>query len=246
MDMNLSSYKPEMVGACEAAIDAGIFYEDQFKDFVVKHMGGYGCEAVLLETVTLQWFGSEFLSENRALETKARERLKGSPQGHYILFEKIYDDAKRRYSTMVSDGNGELAAGGSHDSYDVPPTAEKVLSRMVGYIIYCCRKAVEESRRREHNRKVLEQQRYCVGQVFRNYHHPGETKPFSKATVTKIYPESGQVTMQLTKRGTSKIWEITIGAGCIEERIEATPKPTAGNNESRDGNICMLTFELAA
>lgn len=168
MDMNLSSYKPEMVSACEAAIDAGIFYEDQFKDFVVKHMGGYGCEAVLLETVTLQWFGSEFLSENRALEAKAKERLKASPQGHYILFEKIYDDAKRRYSPMVSAGNGELATGGSHDSYDEPPTAEKVLARMIGYEIYLCRKATEDDRRQAHNRKILEQQRYCVGQVFRN------------------------------------------------------------------------------
>lgn len=246
MNMDLLPYKPEMVSACEAAIDAGIFYEDQFKDYVVKHMGGYGCEAVLLETVTLQCFGSEFLSEKRALDAKAKDRLKSSPQGHYILFEKIYDDAKRRYSTMVSAGNGEIALGGSHDCYDEPPTAEKVLSRMIGYDVYCCRKATEDRRRRAHNRRVLEQQRYFVGQVFRNYRHPGEAKPFSKATVTKIYPESGQVTMQLSKRGTSKMWEITVGAGCIEERIETTPKSPASDKASRDGNLDMLTFELAA
>lgn len=52
--------------------------------------------------------------------------------------------------------------------------------------------------------------------------------------------------MQLSKRGTSKMWEITVGAGCIEERIETTPKSPAGNNASRDGNLDMLTFELSA
>ena len=117
---------------------------------------------------------------------------------------------------------------------------------MIGYEVYCCRKAVEDARRRDHNRKALEHLRYCVGQVFRNYRHPGETKPFSKATVTRIYPESGQVTMQLTKRGTSKMWEITVGAACIEERIETRSKSQASNNASRDGNLDMLTFELAA
>ena len=82
--------------------------------------------------------------------------------------------------------------------------------------------------------------------VHHTYSRPGEIKPFSKATVTKIYPESGQVTMQLTKRGTSKMWEITVGAGCIEERIETPSKSQASNNASRDGKLEMLTFELVA
>lgn len=246
MDNNLSSYSKEMVLACEAAIDAGVFYQDAFADFVVKHMGGYDCKPVLVETVSFKWYGGEnFLAAQRAWRTEAEMRMKSSPRGHYILVEKLYDDGKRRYSTMVSAGNGQLSVGGSHDSYDEQPTGEKVLSRMIGYEVYCCRKAVEDSRCRDHNRKALEHHRYCVGQVFRNYRHPGETKPFSKATVTKIYPESGQVTMHLSKRGTSKMWEITVGAGCIEERIETPSKSLASNNASRDENPDMLTFELA-
>lgn len=247
MDINPSSYSKEMVIACEAAIDAGVFYQDAFAEFVVKHMGGYDCKPVLVETVSFKWHGgSNFLAEQRTWNAEAAVRMKASPRGHYFLIEKLYEDGKRRYSTMVSAGNGQLSIGGSHDSYDEQPAGEKVIARMVEYEVYCCRKAVEESRHRDHNRNALERHRYTVGQVFRNYRHPGEAKPFSKATVTKIYPESGQVTMQLSKRGTSKMWEITVGAGCIEERIEATPKPTAGNNASCDGNCDLLTFQLTA
>lgn len=247
MDNSLSSYSKEIVIACEAAIDAGVFYQDAFADFVVKHMGGYDCQPVLVETVSFKWYGGNtFLAEQRAWNAEAAARMKSSPRGHYLLIEKLYEDGKRRYSTMVSAGNGQLSVGGSHDSYDEQPTGEKVLARMVEYEVYCCRKAVEETRRRDHNQNALERHRYCIGQVFRNYRHPGEAKPFSKATVTKIYPESGRVTMQLTKRGTSKMWEITVGAGCIEERIETSPKSLASNNASRDGNLEMLTFELAA
>ena len=36
------------------------------------------------------------------------------------------------------------------------------------------------------------------------------------------------------------------GVERIEERIEATQKSPAGNNACRDGNLDVLTFELAA
>lgn len=244
MDMNLSSYTKEMVVACEAAIDANVFYQDAFADFVVQHMGGYGCQAVRVETVSFKWYGEGLsLADFRVWTSEAEARMKASPRGHYIQIEKLFEDGKRWYSTIVSAGDGKLATGGSHDSYPEPPTAEKVLSRMVGQEIYCCRKAVEESRYREQQRKALEKHRYCVGQVFRNYRHPGEIKPFAKATVIQIYPESGQVKLQLSKRGTSKIWEVTIGAGSIEERVEAAPAAPAVR---QDTGHDLLNFALTA
>lgn len=244
--MDQQSFSKAMIAGCEAAVDAGVFYQDAFEDYVVKHMGGYDCEAVLCETVSVQWYGGgNFLAEHRAWEKEAEQRLKSLPRGHYIQIEKRLDDGRRTYSTKVSAGNGQLAVGGSHDFYDEPQNGEKVISRMIGYEIYLCRKMIENSRIRDNHRKSLEAHRYCVGQVFRNYRHPGEIKPFSKATIIGIYPESGQVKMQLTKRGTSKVWEVTVGAGSIEERIEVTAKPPASDTASQSAGHDLLGFALA-
>ena len=236
--MDQQSFSKAMIAGCEAAVDAGMFYQDDFEDYVVKHMGGYDCEAVLCETVSVQWYGEgNFLAEHRAWEKEAEQRLKSLPRGHYIQIEKRFDFPAPKIR--------HLPVGGSHDFYDVPQNGEKVCSRMIGYEIYLCRKMIENSRIRDNHRKSLEAHRYCVGQVFRNYRHPGEIKPFSKATIIGIYPESGQVRMQLTKRGTSKVWEVTVGAGSIEERIEVTAKPPASDTASQSAGHDLLGFALA-
>jgi len=239
MDVKLSSYAKEMVLACEAALDAGVFYNKAFCDYVVKQMGGYDCEPVLVETITLN-----FERAQQLVRKEAEERIKSSPRGHYVILEKVYEDAGRRYSTIVSAGNGEVAPGGSHDIYDEQPAGEIVLRRMVEYEIYCCRKAVEEYRRRERNIKALEQHGYYVGQVFRNYKVPGEPVPFSIATIVKIYRDSGRVELHLTKRGTSKKWETFVDASCIEERIKSAPE--TGDCDGRNKNQGQISFMLAA
>ena len=67
MNLNPSRthFPPAMLAACEAALDAGIFYNDQFDDFVFKHMGGFGCDAVLIEVVDLDGAAPDFWDAQR-------------------------------------------------------------------------------------------------------------------------------------------------------------------------------------
>ena len=46
---SLDSFPSKMVEACNLAIDHGIFYNEEFESFVLEKIGGFGCEAVLVE-----------------------------------------------------------------------------------------------------------------------------------------------------------------------------------------------------
>lgn len=224
---HVSEFPENMIEGCEAALDAGVFYQDAFCDFVVRHMGGYGCEAVLVETVTEPDRGSpDYFELKRATMGGLSQRIAASPRGHYALVKYTGSDGTDRYTVKVSDGSGKLAVGGSYDGYDTPPTSEKVLNRMVGYEIYKCRHAVEEKRRIEADIASLEKHGFKVGMEFKDYKHPGETKRFSKAVVEAIYPENGTIKLFLVRRGTSKRWNVTTGAKRFAEAVGASvPEP---------------------
>lgn len=217
-----------MIKGCEAALDAGVFYQDEFRDFVVKHMGGYGCEAVLAETVTEpDRSAPDYFELKRATMDGLGNRIAASPRGHYALVKYTGSDGTDRYSLKVSDGSGKLAVGGAYDGYDTPPSGDKVLERMVGYEIYECRNAVEAKRRIEADIAALEQHGFKVGMEFKNYKQPGETKPYSKAAIQEIYPEFGQIKLHLTKRGSPKRWAVSVGALALAVRVGLQQEPAS-------------------
>lgn len=217
----LKDFPANMIAGCEAALDAEVFYQDEFADFVVKAMGGYGCEAVLVETVSIDLNWDDYMARKRAIVGPLTKEVAAAPRGHYGLIHYISAEGDNRYSLIASDGSGETAVGGRYDGYDTPPDGEKVLSRMVGYEIYECRSLVENERRRDANIEALRKHGFAPGMEFKNYKHPGEVKPYSKAVVQAVYADSGTLKLQLTRRGSAKRWEGTVGAKGFAEAVGA-------------------------
>jgi hypothetical protein len=225
----IDQFPREMVQGCEAAIDAGVFYQDPFRDAVVKHMGGFGCKAVQLEEV-------EMSSDDFSLWSAEKKRLEATiasaQRGHYALLRTTSSDSQRRpyWKMYVSDGSGKLAVGGQFDTYDSKPKPEKVLERMVGYEIYCCRKVIEQNRYKLANFRALKNLGLSIGREFSNYRHPSEVKPYSKAVISEVYLDSGQLKLLMTRRGSRRRWEVMVGAvsfansvGLAEMTVDQTP-----------------------
>lgn len=217
----LADFPANMIAGCEAALDADVFYQDEFCDFVVKHMGGFGCEAVLVETVEIDMGCQSDFSERRETMAALESMVAALPRGSYALVRHLLEWRNPGYSTLVSDGSGGLAVGGRHDHYNAPPAAEKVLERMVGYEIYECRNAVEAGRKRDADITVLEKHDFRVGMEFKDYRHPSETKRYSKAVIEAVYPETGRLKLLLTRRGSPKRWNAEIGAKWFAEEVGA-------------------------
>lgn len=218
----LSAFSASMIAGCEAALDAGVFYQDAFKDFVLARMGGFDCEAVLVETIDLTSDAGGFGRRRLA----ALETVKPLPRGHYVVVRYVSGDGSSLFGAAMSDGSGNIAPGGAHDSYDMMPTGNKLLDRMLGYEIYLCRHAIEDIRRTQTDIEALAAHAFTVGMVFKNYRHPGDGKPYSKAVVCAVSPASGTLKLVLTKRGSAKRWEATVGAKEFAERVQLqAPEP---------------------
>ncbi len=142
-----------------------------------------------------------------------------------MTITKDFGDGRVTHAYLMSDGKGYLA--GQHDFYDEPVTPGHMLKRMLGYEIYCARKQLETERYVADQKKCLDG--FSIGQVFRDYKHPGESKPFAKAVVSAIYPEAGNIKLVLSKRGTSTRWEAVVGAAVLRSRVAPSEmKATAG------------------
>ncbi|MDK9702471.1 MAG: hypothetical protein OEL20_04975 [Sulfuritalea sp.] len=223
--------QPAMIAGCEAALDAGIYYQDEFRDFVLKHMGGLDCAPALVEAASLDLDAEDHWQRQKDLTSRLARLIKASPRGHYALIRRTCKDwLKPSYSAMVSDGSGKLAVGGQFDGYDHEPTGDEVLTRVIGYEIYLCRKDLEEKRRTEANIKAQQEHAFTVGMEFKDYRHPGETKKFAKAVIAAVQPDKGTLQLLLIRRGTSKRWEATMGAKRFAEIVgirppEADPRP---------------------
>lgn len=217
---NLADFPANMVAGCEAAIDADVFYQDDFRDFVVKHMGGYDCEPVFVEMVEYDVNAPDYHERLREVGKALSERIKALPRGHYAVIRRFgfKSDNGSSYSAIMSEGMGHLATGGSHDGYPAPPPGEKVRERMVGYEIYECRHLVQAKRVLEADVATLIQHGFQAGQEFKDYRHPGETKRYSKAVIEAVYAETGRLKLLLTRRGSPKRWNAECGAKWFAEQ----------------------------
>lgn len=220
----VGDFSQKMIEGCEAALDAGIFYQDPFEDFVTKHMGGLDSAPVLVDTVEIDMDWEDYLARQKAILKPLAEKVATSPRGHYAIVCRIGRDRVCRYGTMVSDGRTEdgrptLATGGKYNSYDTMPTGEDVVQRMMGYEIYECRDAVEKKRLMESDIAAFEAHGFRVGMEFKSYRHPSEIKPYSKAIIQEVFPETGRMKLYLVKRGSPKRWETYVGAAGFSVRV---------------------------
>ncbi len=195
-----------MVAACEAAIDTGIFYLDDFKAFVFTKMGGYDCEAVLLKDVLFDDNRANF-AELREKVTSLENEVAASPRGTYALFQFVRAEDNHHYwKFAVSDGSGGLGVGGRYNTYAEAPTAIHVLAKLVGHEIYKCRQHVENLREIKASQEAIDKHRIMPGMTVKNFTIPG-SKPYSTAVVMEVSRGNGFVKLRLTKRGSRKRYE---------------------------------------
>ncbi len=215
--MLVNHFTPSMIAGCEAALDAGVFYQNEFEDFVINHMGGFDCHANLVETLVIDREQSGFTPRLEFLSTQALEtKVAAMPRGHYAVI-KTTDRARTFFKFVVSDGSGTIATGGKYDTYDAEPTAQHVLYKMLSHEIYLCRKFVENRRAMARDIEAITSINIHVGLKFKGYKVPGEVKPFSSATVIEIHPETGQIKLLLVRRGSSQRWLHTTGASSLKK-----------------------------
>lgn len=194
------NYPPAMVAACEAALDARMFYNNDFDTFVLEHMGGPDCEAVLLREVEC--------SQHREV-VEIEKAVLAAPRGHYVLIRKRYDD-QERWVPIMSTGSGISSI--CHDTYAERPSADELLRALLSQDIYQCRHAVARQRELDADVAASRHPAVRLGAEIRNFSPPGEVRTFSTATVTGIDSASGQVALMMTQRGSRKRWTMRVGA----------------------------------
>lgn len=220
---SLTDFPANIVAACHAALDAGIFYNNQFTDFVLHQVGGYGCDATLLEIADLDAAAPNYASQQRAEHARLEAAVSAAPRGHYAIIRMSRANGGPLYTTIVSDGYGDgIATGGAYDVYDTMPSGEKILERMFAYEIYLCRKACELERTRQAGREALAKYGIHIGMTFKDIAVGGEK--FSTGTISEVHVESGCVTLLLTRRGSRNRWKSTRSAIDIADYVRMTAK----------------------
>lgn len=213
-------FPPAMVTAVDAALAAGLFYDTDIHRFVLEYMGGPGCTPVLLREVTLTL-------GDRSQEEAIWEELTRSPRGTYAILHYRRDDGYVSHRAPMSDGSGDLSGHACYDPFDPddPTGPAHALDRLVGYEIYLCRKAVEVVRGTTRNLAAQAVHRFAVGQRLTCPLWFGATQ-YSSASITAIDPSTGEVTLELVRRGSPRRPRRTLGTADLASLLaDSTPRP---------------------
>lgn len=235
---SLDQFPKAMVLASEAAVNQEIFYESDFKKYVLDNMNGYGCEAVLLGIFSMDQTTEDFLKNYHQMVKNVESNVKALPRGHYAIIERI--GVSSSYSMIVSDGTGEVATGGKYNSYSSVPTADQVLDCMVGYEIYMCRKLIEKRNAKILEQNIMNSHKFYVGQVFKNL-QSDEVLPkhkFGTTTIVEIQSDL-QIKINSTKRGTKALWSGSVSPIQLSKMIEWS-QPKLSNNSEKNVGVYTL------
>ncbi len=219
IQQKLNLFPPVMVAGAEAALAAEVFYQDKFKEFVLNHMGGFGCEAFLVGVYSINQYVDNFLKTYQKMLRDTEEIIKQSPRGHYAIIERIGNLS--RFSMIISDGSGDIALGGKYNSYDEMPTGEIVLDAMLGQKIYQCRKMVERRNSELEDLEIMEKHNFFVGQTFKSL-QSDEYSPahkFGTTTIVAIRPDM-QLDIVSTKRGSKSKWNGLVSPRLLVKMVE--------------------------
>ena len=206
----LASYRAAVYAACERALDEGLFYEREV-------------EARVRElTDELDPIRDEDLGEAEDPATweeylALKSQITAAPRGAWLTIRK-----PGRYTVLASDGSG-VAPALTNEYFAKRPDFLTVRWQMVSYEIYRARYAVEGDRQLAADRAAISERRLAVGARFRDVTVAGTR--YSTVLVTNHDPDTGQVRLTLTKRGTRRRWETTVGAYALLRILPVSPVP---------------------
>ncbi len=216
----LHEFPPALVAATEAALDAGLFYDTDVHRFVLERLGGAGATPTPLRTVELPL-------RDHAGEQAISEELKRSPRGTYAVLRYVRCDGSSITRAPMADGRGDLSAHGASDPFDPddPGAPAHVLDRMIGYEISCCRRAIEAARERARNLAAMATHGFASLQRIRQPLRIGR-HTYSSAIVTGVQPEQGTLSLELTRRGSARRAQTTLGAADLVRALQHGHSPT--------------------
>ena len=217
------------------AIDEGIFYTDDVKDFcrdawVALHPAVDQCLTLEGERNYLVQDPDD-IAARRAQCNDLREKVAASPRGTWglLLHRWSHQDGRtgNSWAMFISKGNGKvyepqtshLASRGRLPDYDHAHDC------MVGYEIYLADGAEKRRREQARSRYVARQSNLHAGCKLKNL-RVGATK-YSSAEVEDVN-EHGTVTLLLSKRGSRNRWRWTGLAQSIECDSVVSEMPAYG------------------
>lgn len=207
--------RPPLRAAVEAALNAGVFYEDAFK---IACRPAWDAETPALDNhwadVTIQP-GTGY-EDRRAAYKRLKGELAAAPRGTWAVIIEPWAHSQAsgvRFEAVMSDGYGDVAT--RSDGWSKMPTFAEMLDRMVGSEIYTARKAVEEERRTAAARARMATLHIAAGVTLRNLVVSGRHR-FSTAIVTSANPATGSVELHATRRGSKHRYKVSTSALAIE------------------------------
>lgn len=193
------------------AIDAGMFYQDDVKDFCKEPwLAAHPLhEVCLTRTDQCDYVSADSYVGERALVDDLRVQIQSSPRGTWALVRLENDRSGTphvNWTLFISDGDGE-----AHACQTAPiwinerraPTYADAVTSLVGMEIY--RANAAECARREQARSglLVVMQGWAAGTILKNIKIDG--KAYSTGHIVEI-AANGWVTIMLTKRGSSGRW----------------------------------------
>ncbi|MPR06317.1 hypothetical protein [Microvirga tunisiensis] len=195
------------------ALDLNIHYDTDMDAYVIPRIAQFEeARDLPLGTFTKP---SEW-KEQRAFNQDLARRVASGPRGTWAIVVTNCHDGRIFYSTLISDGTGEISTGGSHDSYDTPPDYPKIYERMIGYEIYLARRVVEAQRQLARDQTAIRDHRLQAGMTFKDL--MVDHKKFSTAAIQQVDPNTGRVKLFMTKRGSAQRYQGEVSASSLVER----------------------------
>ena len=162
-----------------------------------------------------------FLGEFSREEERVTEKLlDASPRGTWAIINLSFDyqdgsGHREIYRGLVSSGDGKIHGG--YDATETRPNFQQAVARLASMEIYLMRTKVEDQRRIESRCQAVVDNRFRVGDIYRNVTVDRHT--FSTLQITEI-DVFGGVTMRATKRGSKKQYTLSLPATYLKDCLE--------------------------
>lgn len=243
-------YPVELVEAVTEGIDAGIYYQRHLDDYVFDRMGGPGFVPAFIEEVEINKPLVDKAQENQ-IRRDIEERLTTADRGVMAAMKIVWpgEDGPqivRHYFVAVGFGRKPYYTSRNADAPPLLDEIEGVARSMVAYEVYCVRQAIEFERQAERDVAALNRLGMTVGTKYvAPQGHPMSIggKKWSSATVTAADAASGQVTLELTRRGSANKFRTTIGASRLAALAGLPCEPNVDPDETLS---CIVTTAAGA
>jgi hypothetical protein len=227
------AYATGLRAACEAALDAGLFYEDAFCAFVLERVGADDpARDLCLGTFPIP---DGFAARRQALDALNARVADGARGTWAICRHGPPEGGHVRFAPVMADGSGGAAT--CFDRYDRPPAFAAVHRRMASAEIFLMRRIAERDRARARNIQLIGERRFRPGAVYRNLWIG--TARYSTITIITLHPApdptktvadpddrgQGWLSLALVKRGSAKRFRCDVSAAQLAHAIDEAPGP---------------------